>query len=117
VPSVGVPGNSAVDAMNNDKTTIRVEVAYALPHKQVLLELHVPEGTTALEAAQQSGVAGQFDGVDLDNGTLGIFGQVVAPAQVLRDGDRVEVYRALIADPKEVRKARAERAKERRQKE
>jgi putative ubiquitin-RnfH superfamily antitoxin RatB of RatAB toxin-antitoxin module len=104
-----------VDAMTNDKT-IRVEVAYALPHKQALLELHVPEGTTALQAAQQSGVAEKFEGIDLENGTLGIFGQVVAPTQVLRDGDRVEVYRPLIADPKEVRKARAERAKERRQK-
>ena len=102
--------------MSNDNT-IRVEVAYALPHKQALLEIRVPDGTTALEAARQSGITSKFDGVDLDNGTLGIFGQVVAPGQVLRDGDRVEVYRPLIADPKEVRKARAERAKERRQKE
>jgi putative ubiquitin-RnfH superfamily antitoxin RatB of RatAB toxin-antitoxin module len=104
-----------VDAMTNDKT-IRVEVAYALPHKQALLELRVPEGTTALQAAQQSGVTEKFEGIDLENDTLGIFGQVVAPTQILRDGDRVEVYRPLIADPKEVRKARAERAKERRQK-
>lgn len=96
---------------------IRVEVAYALPHKQALLEIQVPVGTTALAAAQQSGIANKFEGVDLDNGTLGIFGQIVAPGHVLREGDRVEIYRPLIADPKEVRKARAERARERRQQE
>lgn len=100
--------------MSND-TTITVEVAYALPHKQALLKLNVPAGTTALAAAQQSGITEKFDAVDLENATLGIFGQVVAPAHVLREGDRVEVYRPLIADPKEVRKARAERAKARRQ--
>lgn len=100
--------------MSND-TTITVEVAYALPHKQALLKLNVPVGTTALAAAQQSGITEKFDAVDLENATLGIFGQVVAPGHVLREGDRVEVYRPLIADPKEVRKARAERAKARRQ--
>ncbi|CAA0096874.1 Protein RnfH [Halioglobus japonicus] len=93
---------------------ISVEVAYALPHKQALLKLELSAGATALEAAQQSGITEKFDGVDLENATLGIFGQVVAPGHVLRDGDRVEVYRPLIADPKEVRKARAARAKERR---
>ena len=100
--------------MSKDNT-ITVEVAYALPHKQALLEIEVPVGATVLEAAQQSGVVDKFEGVDLENAKFGIFGQVVASKQVLRDGDRVEVYRPLIADPKEVRKARAERAKERRQ--
>lgn len=101
--------------MSNDDNTITVEVAYALPHKQALLKIKVSAGTTALEAAQQSGIPDKFDGVVLDDATLGIFGQVVAPGQVLREGDRVEVYRPLIADPKEVRKARAERAKARRE--
>ncbi len=99
--------------MSND-TKITVEVAYALPHKQALLKVELPAGTTALEAAQQSGITGKFEGLDLENATLGVFGQVVAPGHKLRDGDRVEVYRPLIADPKEVRKARAARAKERR---
>lgn len=93
---------------------IGVEVAYALAGKQAILELQVPEGTTALEAAKQSGITEKFEGIDLDNAKLGIFSKVVAPTQVLREGDRVEVYRPLIADPKEVRKARAARAKERR---
>ncbi len=96
---------------------INVEVAYALDNKQALLELQVVEGTTALQAAQQSGITGKFEGIDLENSKLGIFSKVVAPSQVLRDGDRVEIYRPLIADPKEVRKARAARAKERRSKE
>ncbi len=96
---------------------INVEVAYALDNKQALLELQVTEGTTALQAAQQSGITGKFEGIDLENSKLGIFSKVVAPSQVLRDGDRVEIYRPLIADPKEVRKARAARAKERRSKE
>lgn len=99
----------------SDENSIAVEVAYALPHKQALLKIKLPVGSTALQAAQKSGIAGKFDGLDLDNATLGIFGHVVAPGQVLRDGDRVEIYRPLLADPKDVRKARAERAKERRQ--
>ena len=82
--------------MSND-TTITVEVAYALPHKQALLKLNVPAGTTALAAAQQSGITEKFDAVDLENATLGIFGQVVAPGHVLREGDRVEVYSGGIA--------------------
>jgi uncharacterized protein len=98
----------------SSEATIEVEVAYALPEKQALISLQVAEGTTALEAARQSGVAQKFEGVDLDNAKLGIFGKAVAPGQVLRAGDRVEVYRPLIADPKEVRKARAARAKEKR---
>ena len=98
----------------NDQKTIRVEVAYALPEKQAIAELEVVEGTTALEAARKSGLAERFEGIDLDNAKLGIYAKVVSPTQVLREGDRVEIYRPLIADPKEVRKARAARAKERR---
>ena len=110
---VGAPANSTVERMSKDNT-ITVQVAYALPHRQVTLAVELPVGATVLEAAQRSGIASKFEGVDLDNATFGIFGQLVATRQVLREGDRVEVYRPLIADPKEVRKARAERAKERR---
>ncbi len=95
--------------------TITVKVAYALPHQQVLLEVSLPVGSTVLDAAQRSGIASTFDGVDLEDATFGIFGQIVAPGHVVREGDRVEIYRPLMADPKEVRKARAERAKERKQ--
>jgi hypothetical protein len=101
----------------SEDNSINVEVAYALPHKQALIAVTVAVGTTVLEAAQQSGVTGRFEGVDLDNSKFGIFGKVVSPTQVLKEGDRVEIYRPLVADPKEVRKARAARAKERRKEE
>lgn len=97
----------------SEQATIHVEVAYALSGKQAILALDVPEGTTALEAAQQSGITDKFKEIDLENAKLGIFAKVVSPKQVLREGDRVEIYRPLIADPKEVRKARAARVKER----
>ncbi|MCB1709942.1 MAG: RnfH family protein [Halioglobus sp.] len=97
-----------------EKDRIRVEVAYALPDKQAILALEVPAGTTVLAAAQQSGIADKFDTIDLENDKFGIFGNLVAPGQVLKEGDRVEIYRPLIADPKEVRKARAARVRERR---
>ena len=95
-----------------------VEVAYATPERQTIKALRVAAGTTALEAAQRSGIADEYAGLEIDDGTrMGIFGHVVAPTQVLKAGERVEIYRPLIADPKEVRKARAARAKERRSKE
>lgn len=107
------PDRYTVNTMSDQKT-LSVEVAYALPHRQALLSLEVAEGTTVREAAEQSGVTRQFENVNLDDAKFGIFGKVVAPTQTLRAGDRVEIYRPLIADPKEVRKARAARAKERR---
>ena len=93
---------------------IKVEVAYALPDKQAIVELEVAEGTTALEAARLSGISDRFGGLDLESARLGIWARVVSPAQALREGDRVEIYRPLIADPKEVRKGRAARARQRR---
>lgn len=93
--------------------TIAIEVAYALPHTQMVMPLRVPCGTTALQAAELSGIASRFADIDLENATLGIFGQIVALGHTLRAGDRVEIYRPLLADPKDVRKARAERAKAR----
>ncbi|MEZ5555227.1 RnfH family protein [Haliea sp.] len=94
---------------------IQVEVAYALPDRQAIIPVNVAAGTTALEAARRSGVALRFEGLNLEDSRLGIFGKLVAPDQVLQAGDRVEIYRPLKADPKEVRKARAARVKERRQ--
>ncbi len=88
---------------------IHVVVAYALPGRQRLFGLDVPEGTTMLEAAKLSGIEEQFEGLVLDKAPMGIFGKVVAnPAgQVLKPGERVEIYRPLQADPKLNRKKRA----------
>ena len=92
-----------------DDARIHVEVTYALPDKQRLIGLDVPEGTTMLEAAKLSGIEEQFEGLVLDKAPMGIFGKVVAnPAgQVLKPGERVEIYRPLLADPKLNRKKRA----------
>ena len=92
---------------------IKVEVSYALPHKQRIIALDVPVGTTVYDAAKLSGVVGQFADIDLDSAKMGVFGKAVAkPKQeVLQANDRVEIYRPLIADPKEVRKARAAKVK------
>ena len=96
---------------------INVEIAYALPDKQAIVPVEVSLGTTALEAAQQSGIIERFEGLSLDGAKLGIFGKAVPDTHVMSAGERVEVYRPLQADPKEVRKARAAEAKERRAKE
>ena len=93
---------------------ITVEVAYALPDQQRIIRLTVPAGTTVLQAARLSGITEHFPGVDLEACDMGVFGkQVAQPAErELREGERVELYRPLIADPKEVRKQRAARNKE-----
>ncbi len=96
---------------------LNVEVAYALPEKQAIVPLQVAEGTTAIAAVHQSRIAERFEGLDPDSAKLGIFGKAVGPQTPLSEGDRVEIYRPLVADPKEVRKERAARAKARRDEE
>ncbi|BAZ94074.1 UPF0125 protein [Thiohalobacter sp. COW1] len=86
---------------------IQVEVAYARPDQQVILPLEVARGTTLRQAIEQSGILEQFPEIDLEQQQLGIFGKLNKPDTELREGDRVEIYRSLIADPKEVRKQRA----------
>jgi len=92
---------------------IDIEVVYALAGEQRLLRLSVPAGTTVREAALRSAMDRHFPGLDLSTAALGIFGRLVAKPEerVLEAGERVEIYRPLLADPKEVRKARAARAK------
>lgn len=90
---------------------IHVEVAYALPQVQTLLALEVPAGTTAREAVRLSGILEKHPEIDLEHAKLGIFGKHIKPELALRDGDRVEIYRPLIADPKEVRRQRAAEGK------
>ncbi|CAA0081471.1 Protein RnfH [Zhongshania aliphaticivorans] len=103
--------------MENKNSTIHVEVAYALPDRQRIVALEVPEGCTVREAALQSGLDKQFAGLDLATADLGVFGKSVgAPdSQPLKSGERVEIYRPLIADPKEVRKQRAAKVKARKE--
>ncbi len=90
---------------------IDVEVAYARPDEQVILPLQVLPGTTLEEAIRRSGVLERFPEIDLGQSKVGVFGKVGRLDQVLAPGDRVEIYRALIADPKEARKQRAAEGK------
>lgn len=90
---------------------IEIVVVYALPHDQIVRQLHVPAGTTARQAVELSGIGGMFPEIDLSQSKLGIFGKLVKPETILRDRDRVEIYRPLSVDPKDARRKRAEEAK------
>ena len=90
---------------------IYVELVYALPTEQILLKSEVPKGTTIAEAVKLSGILDKFPEIDLEKGRFGIFGKLSKVDTVLREKDRIEIYRPLIADPKEVRRKRAEEGK------
>lgn len=89
----------------------QVEVAYALPDLQVILPVEVEEGTTVRQAIERSGLLHRFPEIDLAVNKVGIFGRLAKLDEPLRPRDRVEIYRPLIADPKEVRKQRAAEGK------
>ncbi len=93
--------------MSLGEEQVLVEVAYALPDRQVMLSLHVAKGTTVEQAIRQSGITIRFPEIDLGRQSVGIFGKVVGLTHVLQAGDRVEIYRGLINDPKLARRKRA----------
>lgn len=84
---------------------ITVEVVLALPGRTLLKRLVLGAGSTVADAVAAARLVG--DGISVDPQRLGIFGRRVPPEHALRDGDRVEVYRALVVDPKEARRRRA----------
>ena len=92
---------------------IHVEVAYAEPDMQIVVPLDVPVGTTLIEAVRLSGILDDHPQIDIDKSRVGVFGKLGKHGQELREGDRVEIYRPLVADPKEVRRERAGRGKSR----
>ncbi|HRD67925.1 MAG TPA: RnfH family protein [Candidatus Competibacter sp.] len=87
--------------------TIRVEVAYARPDEQTIISLEVPEGTTLEHAIVQSRIQERFPEIQLQTAKVGVFGKMSKLSAITQPGDRVEIYRPLLADPKEVRKRRA----------
>lgn len=92
-----------------DSNTIRVSVVYVLPESVFQKSLLLPSGSSVADAIEQSGLADRFPescGADMK---CGIFSRATDPAAVLRDGDRVEVYRPLVMDPKQARRKRASR--------
>jgi len=91
---------------------IRLEVAYALPDKQALLEVVVEKGCTVEQAIEASGVLKRFPNIDLTTNKVGIWYRTCKLTDEPNDGDRISIFRPLIADPKEARRRRAERAKE-----
>lgn len=89
--------------------TITVEVAYALPEAQEVVALQLPAGTLLRDAIERSGLLDRHPEIDLTHAPCGIYARPARLDTVLRDRDRVEIYRPLIADPKEARRKRAER--------
>ena len=88
-----------------------VEVAYALPDKQSLISIEIKNGSTLKEAIEASGILETFEQIDLTRDRVGIFAKFASLDTILRDKDRVEIYRPLIADPKKARKDRAAEGK------
>src|SRR5574343_140966 len=91
--------------------TMSVEVCYALLNKQEVVRVKLPEGATLLQGLEASGLLVKYPEIDVKKNKFGIWNKLSKPDAVLRDKDRIEIYRPLIADPKEVRKQRAAEGK------
>jgi putative ubiquitin-RnfH superfamily antitoxin RatB of RatAB toxin-antitoxin module len=92
-------------------TTIRVEVAYARPDEQLIIPVEAPAGATLEQVIVLSRIQDRFPEIDLGTTKVGVFGKLSKLSAVARAGDRVEIYRPLLADPKAVRKQRAAEGK------
>lgn len=90
---------------------LTLEVVYALPERQKIIVVQVAPGSTVQDAIEQSGMAQYFDDIDLSTSAVGIWNKTCKLSDQPRNGDRIEIYRPLVADPKEIRRRRAEKAK------
>lgn len=90
--------------------SINVELVYGLPHEQTLLSLEVVKGNTVEQVIVNSKISKTYPEIDLSINKVGIWNKTCKLQDTVKDGDRIEIYRPLIADPKEVRKRRAEKA-------
>lgn len=97
--------------MSTESSMIHVEVVYALPHEQRVITQAVDKDLTVEEIIKQSGVLEMYPEIDLDKNKVGVFSRNVKLDATVRDQDRIEIYRPLLADPKEIRRKRAEQAK------
>jgi putative ubiquitin-RnfH superfamily antitoxin RatB of RatAB toxin-antitoxin module len=86
---------------------LRIEIAYAEPQRGIIKTLQLPAGSCVADALRLAALDPDFTGVDLANSAIGIFGRLIRPDQALKEGDRIELYRPLAADPKIARRARA----------
>jgi putative ubiquitin-RnfH superfamily antitoxin RatB of RatAB toxin-antitoxin module len=96
----------------NETEKFSVDVIYALPTQQKIISVMVSPGTTFIEAVKQSDMVRFFPDINLEEVKLGVFSRQAKHDEVLVAGQRVEIYRPLIADPKDVRRKRAEKAKD-----
>lgn len=97
--------------MSIESDMIHVEVVYALPEEQRVLTLEVDQALTVEEIIVQSGVLELYPEIDLNKNKVGVFSRNVKLDATVNDKDRIEIYRPLVADPKEIRRKRAEQAK------
>ena len=95
------------DTASTEQSILTVQVCYALPGQSFLKSLQLAPGTSITQAIDASGVLTQFPQIDLTQQRVGIFGKLKTPDTLLRDGDRIEIYRPLQADPKDTRRRRA----------
>lgn len=91
---------------------ITVQIAYALPDSYFLERYQLDQGTIIQNAILQSGILQRYSEIDLRSNSVGIFSRLAKLSDVLQDGDRIEIYRPLLADPKEIRRKRAEQQKQ-----
>lgn len=98
--------------MNSDSSMIHVEVVYALPDEQRVLTQTIDKSLTVEQIIVQSGVLEMYPEIDLSSNKVGVFSRNVKLDATVQDNDRIEIYRPLLADPKEIRRKRAEQAKQ-----
>ncbi len=91
----------------SSKHLLAIEVAYTTPDREIIIALQLPHGATASDAIDRSGILQQAPEIDLAKNKIGIYGKLCAPNHVLQQHDRVEIYRPLVIDPKEIRRLRA----------
>jgi putative ubiquitin-RnfH superfamily antitoxin RatB of RatAB toxin-antitoxin module len=94
--------------------SINIEVVYARPYHQALRRVLLAAGATVIDAVKRSGVLEEYPEIDLSRNKLGVYGKLTSGDAILRDRDRVEIYRELIADPIEARRTRAGQSRARR---
>ena len=103
---------NSTDTANEETQLITIELIFPLPDEQELLTIQVPNATTIEQAIELSGILQKYPEIDLKTNKVGIFSKVSKLNTELREGDRIEIYRPLIADPKEARKKKAAIQKE-----
>lgn len=99
---------------SEDGNMISIEVAYALPDKQLILSVQVSQGTSLRDAVKQSGIEKEFPELNLEEARLGVFGKAsrYPGTDLVKEGDRIEIYRPLLIDPKQARANRAAKARQ-----